>query len=63
MVDCFKIQKKERDIKPKSSTLVTPLVTNKIECQAFKSSFFYYMEDYKPFMSDGYVSIDNNNIP
>ncbi|VDI66445.1 Hypothetical predicted protein [Mytilus galloprovincialis] len=36
------------------------IITSTLECpasQAFKSSFCDYMEEYKPFMSDGFVSI------
>ncbi|VDI40765.1 Hypothetical predicted protein [Mytilus galloprovincialis] len=61
MADCFRLQKKnERDNKPKSSACTTPYITNTLECpasQAFKSSFSDSMEEYKPFMSDGFVSI------
>ncbi|XP_063417696.1 uncharacterized protein LOC134700267 [Mytilus trossulus] len=61
MADCFRLQKKnERDIKPKTSACTTPYITSTLECparQAFKSSFCDYMEEYKPFMSDGFVSI------
>ncbi|VDH98014.1 Hypothetical predicted protein, partial [Mytilus galloprovincialis] len=61
MADCFRLQKKnERDNKPKSSACTTPYITSTLECpasQAFKSSFCDYMEEYKPFMSDGFVSI------
>jgi hypothetical protein len=31
--------------------------------QASKSSFCDYMENYKPFMSEGFVSIDDNTAP
>ncbi|VDI24762.1 Hypothetical predicted protein [Mytilus galloprovincialis] len=61
MADCFRLQKKnERDNKPKTSACTTPYITSTLECparQAFKSSFCDYMEEYKPFMSDGFVSI------
>ncbi|VDI28192.1 Hypothetical predicted protein [Mytilus galloprovincialis] len=61
MADCFRLQKKnERDNKPKSSACTTPYITSTLECpasQAFKSSFCDYMEEYKPFMSDGFISI------
>ncbi|VDI75171.1 Hypothetical predicted protein [Mytilus galloprovincialis] len=61
MADCFRLQKKnERDNKPNSSACTTPYSTSTLECpasQAFKSSFCDYMEEYKPFMSDGFVSI------
>ncbi|VDI78699.1 Hypothetical predicted protein [Mytilus galloprovincialis] len=61
MADCFRLQKKnERDNKPKTSACTTPYNTSTLECpasQAFKSSFCDYMEEYKPFMSDGFVSI------
>ncbi|VDI65192.1 Hypothetical predicted protein [Mytilus galloprovincialis] len=61
MADCFRLQKKnERDNKPKSSACTTPYITSTLECpasQAFKSSFCDYMEEYKIFMSDGFVSI------
>ncbi|VDI36073.1 Hypothetical predicted protein [Mytilus galloprovincialis] len=67
MADCFRLQKKnERDNKPKSSACTTPYITSTLECpasQAFKSSFCDYMEEYKPFMSDGFVSIvDYTNL-
>ncbi|VDI65208.1 Hypothetical predicted protein [Mytilus galloprovincialis] len=38
---------------------------NTLECpasQAFKSSFCDYMEEYKPFMSDGFVSIVDDTL-
>ncbi|VDI17279.1 Hypothetical predicted protein [Mytilus galloprovincialis] len=61
MADCFRLQKKnERDNKPKTSACTTPYITSTLECpasQAFKSSFCDYMEEYKPFMSDGFISI------
>ncbi|VDH99820.1 Hypothetical predicted protein, partial [Mytilus galloprovincialis] len=61
MADCFRLQKKnERDNKPKSSACTTPYISSTLECpasQAFKSSFCDYMEEYKPFMSDGFISI------
>ncbi|VDI47747.1 Hypothetical predicted protein [Mytilus galloprovincialis] len=61
MADCFRLQKKnERDNKPKSSACTTPYITSTLECpasQAFNSSFCDYMEEYKPFMSDGFISI------
>ncbi|CAC5376644.1 unnamed protein product [Mytilus coruscus] len=64
MANCLRLKKKnERDNKPKTSACTTPRVTNTLECpasQAFKSSFCDYMEDYKPFMSDGFVSIVDN---
>ncbi|CAC5410428.1 unnamed protein product [Mytilus coruscus] len=64
MADCFRLQKKnERDNKPKTSACTTPRVTNTLDCpasQVFKSSFCDYMEDYIPFMSDGFVSIVDN---
>ncbi|CAC5364330.1 unnamed protein product [Mytilus coruscus] len=67
MADCFRLQKKnDRDNKPKTSACTTPRVTNTLECpasQAFKSSFCDYMEDYKPFMSDGFASIVDNTTP
>ncbi|VDI13139.1 Hypothetical predicted protein [Mytilus galloprovincialis] len=53
-------KKNERDNKPKSSACTTPYITSTLECpasQAFKSSFCDYMEEYKPFMSDGFISI------
>ncbi|VDI14070.1 Hypothetical predicted protein [Mytilus galloprovincialis] len=61
MADCLRLKKKnERDNKPKSSACTTPYITSTLECpvsQAFKSSFCDYMEEYKPFMSDGFISI------
>ncbi|VDI39745.1 Hypothetical predicted protein [Mytilus galloprovincialis] len=66
MADCFRLQKKnERDNKPKSSACTTPYITRTLECpvsQAFRSSFCDYMEEYKPFMSDGFVSIVDDTI-
>ncbi|VDI07690.1 Hypothetical predicted protein [Mytilus galloprovincialis] len=47
-------------ISRRSSACTTPYITSTLECpasQAFKSSFCDYMEEYKPFMSDGFISI------
>ncbi|XP_063408799.1 uncharacterized protein LOC134692279 [Mytilus trossulus] len=67
MADCFRLQKKnERDNEPKTSACTTPYITSTLECpasQAFKSSFCDYIEEYKPFMSDGFVAIvDDTNL-
>ncbi|VDI40049.1 Hypothetical predicted protein [Mytilus galloprovincialis] len=42
------------------SACTTPYISSTLECpasQAFKSSFCDYMEEYKPFMSDWFISI------
>ena len=43
-----------------------PLYASKVKSpvvQVSKSRFCDYMEDYKPFMSEGFVSIDDNTAP
>ena len=49
-----------------SCGFTAPLYASKVKSpvvQASKSSFCDYMEDYKPFMSEGFVSIDDNTAP
>jgi hypothetical protein len=69
--DCFRLQRRDaREPKPLSSgscAFTAPLFASKVNSpvvQASKSSFCdYYMGDYKPFLSEGFVSIDDNTAP
>ena len=64
---CFRLQRRNgREPKPLTSGscgFTAPLYASKgksPDVQTSMSSFCDYMEDYKPFMSEGFVSIDDN---
>lgn len=66
--ECFKLQRrKERDSKPQPSGCTAPIdhveFKSPTVTRVSKSSLCDYMEDYKPFMSEGFVSLDENSAP
>ena len=66
--ECFKLQRRrERDSKPQPSGCTAPVDTvnlkNPSVSQVSMSSACDYMEDYKPFMSQGFIFLDENSDP
>ena len=67
--ECFKLQRRrELDSKPQQpSGCTAPVDTVDLEnpavCQVSMSSACNYMEDYKPFLSQGFISLDENSDP
>ena len=66
--ECFKLQRRrERDSKPQPSGCTAPVDTVDLETPAVSqvsmSSACDYMEDYKPFLSQGFISLDENSDP